>query len=118
MFPFWKAFFTELGYRVILSDVTNKELIRKGVENVVAETCFPIKVSHGHILNLLEKGVKRIFLPSIINLKPSHPGDPEQPGLPLRPIPSLCGPFLHRFQEGPGGSPPARLQFRPWKGKA
>jgi predicted CoA-substrate-specific enzyme activase len=72
MMPFYKAFFTELGYRVILSDATNKELIRKGVENVVAETCFPIKVSHGHVLNLLEKGVKRIFLPSIINLKSPH----------------------------------------------
>ena len=82
MFPFWKAFFTELGYRVILSDVTNKELIRKGVENVVAETCFPIKVSHGHLLNLIEKGVKRIFLPSIINLKSSHPEIPNSQACP------------------------------------
>jgi predicted CoA-substrate-specific enzyme activase len=82
MFPFWKAFFTELGYRVILSDVTNKELIRKGVENVVAETCFPIKVSHGHVLNLLEKGVKRIFLPSIVNLKSSHPEIPNSSACP------------------------------------
>ena len=76
MFPFWRAFFTELGYRVVLSDATNKELIRKGVENVVAETCFPVKVSHGHVLNLLEKGVKKIFLPSIVNLKPFHPDIP------------------------------------------
>ncbi|MBM4340186.1 MAG: CoA activase [Deltaproteobacteria bacterium] len=76
MMPFWKAFFTELGYRVVLSDPTNKELIRKGVENVVAETCFPIKVSHGHVLNLLDKGVKRIFLPSIVNLKSPHPEIP------------------------------------------
>ncbi|MBM4322997.1 MAG: CoA activase [Deltaproteobacteria bacterium] len=76
MMPFWKAFFAELGYRVVLSDPTNKELIRKGVENVVAETCFPIKVSHGHALNLLEKGVKRIFLPSIVNLKSPHPEIP------------------------------------------
>ena len=76
-FPFWKAFFTELGYRVVLSDATNKELIRKGVENVIAETCFPIKVSHGHILNLLEKGIKRLFLPSIVNLKSSHPEIPH-----------------------------------------
>ena len=82
MFPFWRAFFTELGYRVILSDATNKELIRKGVENVVAETCFPIKVSHGHILNLLEKGVKRIFLPSIVNLKPSHAEIPNTSACP------------------------------------
>jgi predicted CoA-substrate-specific enzyme activase len=82
MFPFWKAFFTELGYRVILSDATNKELIRRGVENVVAETCFPIKVSHGHVLNLLEKGVRRIFLPSIVNLKPLHPDIPNSSACP------------------------------------
>ena len=82
MFPFWEAFFTELGYRVILSDATNRELIRKGVENVVAETCFPIKVSHGHVLNLLEKGVKRIFLPSIVNLKPSHSEIPNSTACP------------------------------------
>ena len=80
--PFWKAFFTELGYRVILSDPTHRELIRKGVENVVAETCFPIKVSHGHILNLLEKGVKRIFLPSVINLKPPHTEIPNSTACP------------------------------------
>ncbi len=82
MFPFWRAFFTELGYRVILSDATNKELIRKGVENVVSETCFPVKVSHGHVLNLLEKGVKKIFLPSIVNLKPSHPEIPNTSACP------------------------------------
>jgi len=82
MFPFWKAFFTELGFRVVLSDATNKELIRKGVENVVAETCFPIKVSHGHVLNLLEKGVKKIFLPSIVNLKASHPEIPNTSACP------------------------------------
>jgi predicted CoA-substrate-specific enzyme activase len=82
MFPFWKAFFTEIGYRVVLSDITNKELIRKGVENVVAETCFPIKVSHGHVLNLLEKGIKKIFLPSIVNLKPSHPEIPNSSACP------------------------------------
>ena len=82
MFPFWRAFFTELGYRVVLSDVTNKELIRKGVENVVSETCFPIKVSHGHVLNVLEKGVKRIFLPSIVNLKASHPEIPNSSACP------------------------------------
>ncbi|MBW2038989.1 MAG: CoA activase [Deltaproteobacteria bacterium] len=69
LFPFWKAFFTELGYRVVLSDPTNKELIRRGVEAVVAETCFPVKVAHGHVMNLLEKGIKRIFLPSIISME-------------------------------------------------
>jgi len=73
LFPFWKAFFTELGYRVILSDSTNKGIIHRGVEHVVAETCFPIKVSIGHLLDLIEKGIKRIFLPSIIDMKQRRP---------------------------------------------
>jgi len=85
--PFWRAFFTELGYRVELSDPSNKELIRKGVETVVAETCFPIKVSHGHVLNLLDKGVKRIFLPSIVNLESARPEIP---------VSTLC-PYVQSF---------------------
>jgi predicted CoA-substrate-specific enzyme activase len=73
LFPFWKVFFAELGYRVVLSDVTNKELIREGVETIVAETCFPIKAAHGHVLNLLKRGIKDIFIPSVINMKSSDP---------------------------------------------
>jgi predicted CoA-substrate-specific enzyme activase len=73
LFPFWKAFFTELGYRIVLSDPTNKELIREGVETSVAETCFPIKAAHGHVLNLLKMGIKDIFIPSIINIKSPDP---------------------------------------------
>jgi len=73
LFPFWKAFFTELGYRIVISDFTNKELIREGVETIVAETCFPIKAAHGHVLDLLKKGIRNIFMPSIINIKPPAP---------------------------------------------
>lgn len=71
MYPFWKAFFNELGYKVVLSSPTNREIIKHGVEKIVTETCFPIKVSHGHIQDLLNKGVKKLFIPSIINLKPA-----------------------------------------------
>jgi len=73
LLPFFKAFFTELGFKVVLSDRTNKELIRQGVEAVVAETCFPVKVGHGHVLNLLQKGLKRIFVPSIVGMPKFHP---------------------------------------------
>jgi len=77
LLPLWKTFFNELGFGVVFTEKSNKKIIRQGVESVVAETCFPIKVSHGHILELIEKGVKRIFLPSIINMKRTHP-DIEQ----------------------------------------
>jgi len=69
-FPFWRTFFEELGFTVVLSARSNKQTIRKGLEAVVAESCFPIKMAHGHILDLKEAGVEKIFLPSLINLSP------------------------------------------------
>ncbi|MBI5968679.1 MAG: hypothetical protein HY882_12605, partial [Deltaproteobacteria bacterium] len=39
----------------------------------MAETCFPIKVAHGHLLDLIDRGVDTIFLPSVINMPLSHP---------------------------------------------
>jgi len=68
LMPLWITFFQELGYKVALSDRTNRNIIHRGVEAVVAEPCFPVKVAHGHILDLVEKGVKNIFAPSIVNL--------------------------------------------------
>ena len=72
-FPFWRTFFEELGFEIILSSQTNTKLLRIGTEEVTGEFCFPIKAVLGHIYDLIEKGVKNIFLPSIINLKKEHP---------------------------------------------
>ena len=58
---------------MVISDPTNDEIIHRGVEMMVAETCFPIKVTQGHVLNLLEKNVDYIFLPSIIDFEESDP---------------------------------------------
>jgi len=68
-FPLWAAFFGELGVKVVLSDKTNRRLINKGLEEVLAEACYPVKVAYGHVVNLIEKGVDCIFLPSIIDLE-------------------------------------------------
>ena len=71
LFPLWKAFFTELGFRVVTSSETNQQVIRDGVGRVAAETCFPIKVAHGHVLSLIEREVDYIFLPSVVDLEPT-----------------------------------------------
>ncbi|TEU17838.1 MAG: CoA activase [Dehalococcoidia bacterium] len=68
-FPLWAAFFEELGVKVVLSDKTNKRLIHRGLQEVLAEACYPVKIAYGHVANLIEKGVDRIFLPSIIDLE-------------------------------------------------
>ncbi|MDH7481474.1 MAG: acyl-CoA dehydratase activase [Armatimonadota bacterium] len=68
LYPFWQAFFKELGCEVVISDPTTKKIIHDGAESSVAETCFPMKVALGHVLNLLNKEIDYIFLPSVINL--------------------------------------------------
>ncbi|MFQ6673038.1 MAG: acyl-CoA dehydratase activase-related protein, partial [Candidatus Tectimicrobiota bacterium] len=73
-FPYWRAFFEALGYTVVVSDTTNRSMINASIEREIAETCFPIKVVHGHVLNLLEKGVDYIFLPSCINAERGETG--------------------------------------------
>jgi len=78
-FPFWRTFLEKLGFTVVLSDRSNKKTIRRGLEAVVAETCFPVKMAHGHILDLMDAGVERIFLPSFINL--SQEGDAMERGV-------------------------------------
>ena len=64
-FPFWFGFFEDLGIKVVLSDKTTKETMSKGSALVVTETCLPVKVYGGHVLNLLEKGIDKIFVPSL-----------------------------------------------------
>ncbi|MGD0552601.1 MAG: acyl-CoA dehydratase activase [Sedimentisphaerales bacterium] len=73
LLPTFSQFFRELGFDVVLSGRTNKETVRKGLESVTAQPCFPIKVAYGHIVELIEKGVDYIFLPSIVSVTGSFP---------------------------------------------
>ncbi len=68
-FPFWRTFFESLGWTIILSERTTREIIHKGCELVTGEFCFPVKVAHGHFENLLKKDIDYLFLPSLINHK-------------------------------------------------
>jgi predicted CoA-substrate-specific enzyme activase len=69
LYPFWNAFFTEIGCEIVLSEPTNKETIRTGAESMTTETCLPIAVAHGHVINLLKSDVDYIFVPSVINME-------------------------------------------------
>ncbi len=70
--PFWQTFFNELGFRVVLSDKTNRSLANRGLEASVAETCFPAKVALGHVQDLLDKKVDILFLPSFVRFPAPH----------------------------------------------
>ncbi len=65
-YPFWHAFFSKLGFRVVLSPPSSKEMYQSGMDTISSDTaCYPAKLVHGHIKWLVENGVKRIFYPSI-----------------------------------------------------
>ncbi|MDR7871616.1 MAG: acyl-CoA dehydratase activase-related protein [Tissierellaceae bacterium] len=70
-FPFWKDYFEGIGYEVVCSAKTNKDIMDKGILNSVDEACLPVKIMHGHVYYLKDK-VDYIFIPKIISL---HKGE-------------------------------------------
>ncbi len=66
-YPLWFTLFTKLGFRVVISDHSNRQIFEKGINSMPSESvCYPAKMVHGHIINLIEKGVKTIFYPCIM----------------------------------------------------
>ncbi|MBW2067744.1 MAG: CoA activase [Deltaproteobacteria bacterium] len=64
---FWASIFRNLEFPVLLGRLTDQEISRAGVESVTAETCFPVKVFHGHV-SWLKDRADILFLPNVINM--------------------------------------------------
>ena len=65
-YPFWFTFLTNLGFRVVISERSTRKTYEKGMESMPSESvCYPAKLSHGHIISLIEQGIKTIFYPCI-----------------------------------------------------
>lgn len=63
-YPLWFTFFTKLGFRVVLSQRSSRTVYEKGIETIPSESvCYPGKISHGHVVSLIQRGVKFIFYP-------------------------------------------------------
>ncbi len=77
LFPFWRAFFGHLDMDVVLSDETNPHIVQQTARAATSETCFPVKLVSGHVLNLLEKDVDDVFLPAILDREDPSPGQPH-----------------------------------------
>jgi predicted CoA-substrate-specific enzyme activase len=72
LLPLFAHFFKKLGFNTIISKQTSTDIIRKGVESINAQTCFPVKVMYGHVANLLESEPEYIFLPSIVSMQANY----------------------------------------------
>ncbi|MBP3702280.1 MAG: 2-hydroxyglutaryl-CoA dehydratase, partial [Lachnospiraceae bacterium] len=65
-YPYWFTFFTELGYRVVLSPESSRNIYELGIESIPSESeCYPAKLAHGHISWLIKQGISYIFYPCI-----------------------------------------------------
>ena len=65
-YPFWHTFFTDLGFRVVVSPKSSRKIYELGIESIPSESeCYPAKIAHGHVMWLLKKGIKNIFYPCI-----------------------------------------------------
>ncbi len=66
-FPFWCTLLTACGFKVVLSAPSGMKQFEKGIATVMSDSiCFPGKLVHGHIMELIGKGVDRIFYPMVI----------------------------------------------------
>lgn len=72
--PFWHTFFTTLGFETVISDESSRQTYYLGQNTIPSDTvCYPAKLTHGHIENLLDKGVDFIFYPCMsYNVNEGH----------------------------------------------
>ncbi len=71
-YPLWKSFFEGLGYEVVTSGQTNQKILQSGIRRAIDESCLPVKVFLGHILDLIERGVNYLFIPRIESVERRH----------------------------------------------
>ncbi|MFN8136693.1 MAG: acyl-CoA dehydratase activase-related protein [Propionicimonas sp.] len=65
-YPFWFTVLSRLGFRVVLSGRSGHETLAAGAESIPSENvCYPAKLAHGHLENLLDRGVRTIFYPCV-----------------------------------------------------
>ncbi|MBE6547614.1 MAG: 2-hydroxyglutaryl-CoA dehydratase [Ruminococcaceae bacterium] len=64
--PLWYTLFSELGYKVVFSGFSSRQIYTKGQYSIPSDTaCYPAKIMHGHIETLIEKKVDMIFYPCL-----------------------------------------------------
>ncbi len=81
-YPFWKKLFKTLDVEIVLSDSTYTELLNRGVKESISEICVPMKIYIGQVLDLLEKGVDKIYIPRFVSTREGVTFCPKFLGLP------------------------------------
>lgn len=74
--PLWHELFTALGYEVVFTPLSNRATYEKGQFTIPSDTaCYPAKIMHGHMAELVESGITTIFYPGLTYNIDEHAGD-------------------------------------------
>ncbi len=74
--PLWHGLLTALGFTVRFSKLSNRQTYERGQFSIPSDTvCYPAKLMHGHVAELLDAGVKRIFYPALTMNVNEHAGN-------------------------------------------
>ncbi len=66
LLPLWYGIFRSLGFRVVLSGMSTRKTYEKGQFSIPSDTvCYPAKLMHGHIEELLEAKPDAVFYPCL-----------------------------------------------------
>ena len=66
LLPLWHTVFRTLGFRVVTSSASSRETYLRGQQSIPSDTaCYPAKLMHGHVGELLDRGVDAIFYPCL-----------------------------------------------------
>lgn len=96
----WYTFLERLGVQVLLSDLSNRQILDCGAKKMVDGACLPLKILRGHVEDLKDKGADYIFLPRVVKLTDATFACPKSAGLPElifqtgRDLPPLLSPVI------------------------
>ncbi len=66
LMPLWYTLLSELGFDVVVSGMSTRRTYEKGQFSIPSDTaCYPAKLMHGHVVELIEKGVDAVFYPCV-----------------------------------------------------
>ena len=76
LLPLWHGIFTSLGYEVVVSEFSTRKTYMKGQYSIPSDTaCYPAKIMHGHMEELIEKGCDILFYPALTYNMDEHNSD-------------------------------------------
>ena len=75
LLPVWTELIRAAGKQPVLSAPSSSSVLSEGQRLMRVDTCLPVKLAHGHVQELRERGVRDILSPAVSGLPRTHRDD-------------------------------------------